>query len=261
MREHFRTAAILTITLAAASCSTTDAPAGPASIVNVSAPRATNVSITGLSNFFQRGQTAQLTAVVALSNGFTENRTGGAQWQSANAGVASVNSSGVVSAGDEGEATIRATSDGVTGEYVVRVRYGSRTADPAPGQQLPLPNIQGALQQFAGERPDLLAQSCPDGIKYGPPNAWLNHMVDRLRTLDTRWGYNAKPTRTAADNNGRPVVAAGDEIAYNYSADPDEGTTKVYLIDILESHCGTPRLTYRHFTGEEPGRWTGAGRF
>jgi hypothetical protein len=57
------------------------------------------------------------------------------------------------------------------------------------------------------------------------------------------------------------VIAAGDEIAYNFSADPDEGTTNAYLIDILESHCGTPRLPYRHFTGEEPGRWTSLGRF
>jgi hypothetical protein len=67
--------------------------------------------------------------------------------------------------------------------------------------------------------------------------------------------------KTAADNGGVPVVAAGDEIAYNYSANRDEGSTDVYLIDILQSHCGSPALTYRNFTGEEPGRWTGAGRF
>ena len=29
----------------------------------------------------------------------------------------------------------------------------------------------------------------------------------------------------------------------------------------LGSHCGTPSLTWRVFTGEEPGFWTGAGRF
>ena len=84
----------------------------------------------------------------------------------------------------------------------------------------------------------------------------------RLRQLDTRWGYNAKPTRTPADNGGRPVVAAGDEVLYNYGSNPDQGNTnEVYAVDILEQHCGTPRLTWRVFTGEEPVRWTGAGRF
>jgi hypothetical protein len=35
----------------------------------------------------------------------------------------------------------------------------------------------------------------------------------------------------------------------------------VYLIDILVAHCGTnPFVTFRHFTGEEAGFWTGAGR-
>jgi len=35
----------------------------------------------------------------------------------------------------------------------------------------------------------------------------------------------------------------------------------VYLVDMLLSHCGSPQLTWRVFTGEEPGFWSGAGRF
>ncbi len=36
----------------------------------------------------------------------------------------------------------------------------------------------------------------------------------------------------------------------------------VYLIDILANHCGNPpSLTWSVFTGEEPGIWTGVGRF
>jgi hypothetical protein len=93
-------------------------------------------------------------------------------------------------------------------------------------------------------------------------NPWLDFMVDELRKIDTRFGYNAKPNRTAADNEGVPVVAAGDEITYHYGPGRDEGATDVYSIDILLGHCGpTPSLTYRDFTGEEPVRWTGAGRF
>lgn len=262
MSKLFTYATLLLLAAGAAGCSTTDAPAGPASIISIAPARTVGVTVTGQStSLLRRGQTAQLSANATLSNGFSENRTSVAQWQSTNSGVAAVNSSGLITAGDEGESTIRATVDGVTGSITVTVRYANRTPDPAPGQRIPLPNnIQALVGQFNAERPGLINDSCPGGVKYRN-NPWLDYIVDRLRTVDTRYGYNAKPTRSAADNGGLPVIAAGDEIAYNFSSDPDEGTTNVYLIDILESHCGSPRVTYRNFTGEEPGRWTGAGRF
>ena len=91
---------------------------------------------------------------------------------------------------------------------------------------------------------------------------WQDYIVDGLRKIDSRWGYNAKPTRTAGDNGGVPVVAAGDEIMYHWGAGRDQGSTEVYSIDILAGHCGsTPSLTWRDFTGEEAVIWTGAGRF
>jgi hypothetical protein len=115
-----------------------------------------------------------------------------------------------------------------------------RTPDPAPGARLPLPDVQAFIAQASAERPDL---------------------IDRLRTLDTRWGYNGKPSRTAADNDGFPVIAAGDEIAYHFGPGSDQGSPDVHLIDVLANHCGpTPALTWRVFTGEEPGFWTGVGR-
>lgn len=139
---------------------------------------------------------------------------------------------------------------------------GSRTPNPPAGQRLPLPDMQAQIAQWTAERPDLFpAQQCPRGIKY-VNSPWQDYIIGRLRQIDTRWGYNAKPTRTAADNGGFPVVAAGDEILYNYGSNADEGnTSEVYAVDMLEQHCGTPRLTWRVFTGEEPVRWTGAGRF
>ena len=139
---------------------------------------------------------------------------------------------------------------------------GNRTPNPPAGQRLPLPDVRGLIAQWTSERPDLFpSQQCPLGVKY-VNNPWQDYIMDRLRQLDTRWGYNAKPTRTPADNGGRPVVAAGDEVLYNYGSNPDQGNTnEVYAVDILEQHCGTPRLTWRVFTGEEPVRWTGAGRF
>jgi hypothetical protein len=136
---------------------------------------------------------------------------------------------------------------------------GNRPADPPPGSKLPLPDAHPAIAR-AGARLGTL-NSCPNGRKY-ENNPWQDAMVDDLRTSDLRWAYNGKPTRTAADNSGFPVIAAGDEIAYHYGAGPDQGSHQVYLIDTLGGHCGpTPAITYREFTGEEDGFWTGAGRF
>jgi hypothetical protein len=134
---------------------------------------------------------------------------------------------------------------------------GPRVPDPAPGVRLPLPDMQGVLARFGNA-----ADSCPRGLKY-VNNPWQDRVIDAFRQVDTRWGYNGKPTKNAAiDNNGIPVVAAGDEAAYHYGAGPDQGSPDVHLVDMLIGHCGaTPTLTWRVFTGEEPGFWSGAGRF
>ena len=47
-----------------------------------------------------------------------------------------------------------------------------------------------------------------------------------------------------------------------YGAGPDQGSPDVHLVDMLGGHCGaSPTITWRVFTGEEPGFWTGVGRF
>jgi hypothetical protein len=133
---------------------------------------------------------------------------------------------------------------------------GPRPADPPPGQILPLPDMQGVLARFSDA-----SDSCPRGLKY-VNNPWQDRVIDAFRQIDSRWGYNAKPTRGASDNDGVPVTAAGDEAAYHYGAGPDQGSFDVHLVDILIGHCGSsPSLSWRVFTGEEPGIWTGAGRF
>ena len=133
---------------------------------------------------------------------------------------------------------------------------GPRPADPPPGSRLPLPDMRGTLARFSDAR-----DSCPRGLKY-VNNPWQDRVIDAFRQIDSRWGYNGKPNKSAADNNGVPVIAAGDEAAYHWGGGPDQGSFDVHLVDMLVGHCGdAPSLTWRVFTGEEPGFWTGAGRF
>ena len=222
-------AALLVLASFSVSCSTTDAPAGPSSPVNVSPPRATGIAISGITNLFQRGQTAQLTATVTLSNGFSENRSSGAQWQSTSSSVVAVNSSGVITAGDEGDATIRATFEGVSTETAVRVRYANRTPDPPPGQRLPVPNESGFIASIINSRPDLLARSCQDE---GGTWELMDLIVDRLRAeKDTRWGYNGR--------RGDTSFPARDEVAYHWGSGPDELSRETYAFDVIVGHCGS----------------------
>lgn len=86
-------------------------------------------------------------------------------------------------------------------------------------------------------------------------NAYIDYMVSRLRLLDQRFGYNAKPTRSNA-------IVAGDEIAYHWGSDAPEGSPNVYLIDTLGGHCtfGNEATVFRPFF-DEYGKWTAAGAF
>jgi hypothetical protein len=136
-----------------------------------------------------------------------------------------------------------------------------RVPDPDPGTVLGMPDVAALIARIHNENPALINQSCPTGRKY-ENNPWQDRIIDRLRQYDTHFGYNAKPNRSAVDNNGFPVIAAGDEITFFAGSGVAQGSPAVYAIDILFGHCGpTPELTYRDFTGQEDAIWTGAGRF
>ena len=122
-----------------------------------------------------------------------------------------------------------------------------RTPNPPPGQRLPLPNHFAIVEQVALDVPAALAASC---------QSWqfLDLVVARLREIDTRWGYNGK--------RGNIDDPSHDVVAYNYSSDPDQGTTQVYIIDVIGGHCGgNPQPAWIDQTAATAaagtiGRWT-----
>jgi hypothetical protein len=87
----------------------------------------------------------------------------------------------------------------------------------------------------------------------------MDRVVGRLRQHDTRWGYNWK--------RGRVGDPSYDVVDYHYSAGPDEGSTDVYIIDVIGGHCGpSPSPSWLDQTDATYqagtiGRWTGRGRF
>lgn len=151
----------------------------------------------------------------------------------------------------------------------------ARTPDPGAGKRLPQPYVEGFVRAVAAQAQAagyMVPQvACPQRsgnfqdvleARKTQPNPYINYIVDALRTLDQRFGYNAKPTRAWI-----PSIVAGDEIAYHYGSDPSEGSPNAFAVDTLGGHCtgvsgdqDRHSIDYRPFYNEFV-RWTGAGRF
>jgi hypothetical protein len=87
----------------------------------------------------------------------------------------------------------------------------------------------------------------------------MDLLVDTLRTYDTRWGFNGK-----RGNAGDP---SHDVVDYHYGNGSSEGSTEVYIIDVIGGHCGSnPSPAWGDVTaataaGGGIGRWISRGRF
>jgi len=116
--------------------------------------------------------------------------------------------------------------------------------------------MASVVEQVAAQYPGALRNSCQS---HGGSWEFMDRLVDRLRQFDTRWGYNGK-----RGNAGDP---SHDVVAYNFGPGRDEGTTNVYIIDVIVGHCGShPAPAWIDQTGETArqgsiGRWTSRGRF
>lgn len=131
---------------------------------------------------------------------------------------------------------------------------GGRTPDPPAGTVLPLPTYgQTVVNEVAASNPQLVAQSCIP--TFGLPGwGFLDAVVDRLRRQDTRWGYVC--SRGDCNNPSQ------DSISYHATAGPETtGTTGIYIIDIIESYCLTPRAGFLNMGFDPLGLWTSRGRF
>jgi hypothetical protein len=132
------------------------------------------------------------------------------------------------------------------------VNAGFRAPDPAPGTRLPLPIEVGLVLDESRRNASDWANSCQE--RQGERGwVWLDKLIDRLRTKDLRWGYNGK--------RGNLHDLSLDIIAYHYGAGESFGSTQVYVIDVLLSHCGAnPAATWIDQTGATAaantiGRW------
>ena len=98
--------------IAVASCSG-DSTSPSSTPPPAPSPSVTSVAVAGSAPLM--GASAQFTATATMSNGSNQSVTNQASWQSSNAGVASVSSTGLVTANSSGDADIRAIYQNVAG--------------------------------------------------------------------------------------------------------------------------------------------------
>jgi hypothetical protein len=114
--------AILGIFLAVAalgcshSSSSEDALVAP-----VTGPTPMTLRVSGDTELSRKGETVQLSAFVAFSDGATVDKTASAGWISQKPGVATVSSTGMLTAVEDGSSVITATFQGVAGSMTVVV--------------------------------------------------------------------------------------------------------------------------------------------
>jgi hypothetical protein len=108
-----------------AACSGSPSSSSPSpSPSNPVAPAITVSSVTVNGSAPALGETSQFTATAALSDGTTQDVTGQATWQSSDASVAVVSSTGAVRSVAAGEADLTATYSGVTGSQHLEIVAG-----------------------------------------------------------------------------------------------------------------------------------------
>ena len=105
---------------------------------------------------------------------------------------------------------------------------GFRTPDPPGGQRLPLPNHAFIVVQVASANPGDLRNSCQSS---GGTWTFMDKTIDAMAAVDLRWGYNGK-----RGNSNDPSHDIAD---YHYGAGPSEGSTQVYIMDLINGHCGS----------------------
>jgi hypothetical protein len=109
---------VVFLTVALSACGS-KSPSAP-STNTPPTPTVTGLSIGGGGDVLRTRQTQSLTATTALSNGTTQ-AASSPTWESNNALVASVSSSGVVTANNQGRATISVTAQGQTASLPITV--------------------------------------------------------------------------------------------------------------------------------------------
>jgi Bacterial Ig-like domain (group 2) len=184
---------------------------------------AVQVRATGdASGSLEAGQTQQLVATATQSTGSTSDVTQQATWQSSAPGVATVSSTGLVSAVAEGQAEISATFQSVRGTigFGVRPVRCALSISPATVTFGPFGGA-GSVQVLVS------APSCRWNARSDAP--WLPLTFEPAAAGSGTFGYTAPANSTTAPRTARILVttSTGESAAHAITVDRTTGCSYV----------------------------------
>jgi len=220
--------AIVTVVLCAA-CGSSSPPSGP-----TNTPTVTSVSVTGVAAAPTVGDTAQLSATAAFSDGSSQSVTSQATWETSNAAVATVSTAGLATFLAAGDAELKATFRGTSG--TARVAVTPRTA--------PRFRITGTINEKGTTKPlDAVTVAIVDGPDAGRSTATDSAGVYTFTSVTTG-SFNLRATRNGYEPLTIPVALTSDtrlDFALNLMVDvsPFLGTYNAALT-IAQQSCEFP---------------------
>ncbi|HWZ74941.1 MAG TPA: Ig-like domain-containing protein [Candidatus Sulfotelmatobacter sp.] len=132
-------------------------------------PTLTSIQVSPASPTFSMGTSRQFTATGVFNDGSTQDLTNSATWSSGNPSVATVSTSGFVTATSHGTSSISAASGSISGSTALLVE-GSLTALQITPANASLP--QGAIQQFTatGSFSDSTSENLTSSVRWSSSN-------------------------------------------------------------------------------------------
>ena len=196
MMSRFIPAAVLIVLLCAACTHpSSTSPPGP-----TPTPTVTGVSVAGVPAPATAGDTAQLTATAAFSDGSSQPVTSQAAWETSNAAVATVSPAGLATFLATGDAELKATFRGASG--TTRVTVSTRTA--------PRFQLTGTINEKGTTRPVTNATvAVVDGPDAGRTTVTDGSGVYTLTSV-TSGSFNLRATRNGYETQTIPVTLAAD---------------------------------------------------
>jgi glucose/arabinose dehydrogenase len=193
----------------------------------------TAVTVTGPMTTIESGQTVQLTATARDAGGtVVEGRT--FEWTTANAAVASVSPTGLVTGLGAGQVEIRATTEGVTGSVVITVT-AAPPVTPPPGP------VTVGLQQVATGLDFPLYQTSPPG----DDRLFIVQKGGAIRLLK---GGTLLET-PFLDLTGAVSSAAGEQGLLGLAFPPDYGSSGRFIVHYTDL-AGDTRVSLFRVSGD-----------
>jgi hypothetical protein len=217
------------IVLLCAACGSSSPPSGPSN-----PPTVTAVSVSGVAASPTVGDTAQLSATAAFSDGSSQSVTSQATWETNNASVATVSAAGLATFLAAGNAELKATYRGMSGTARVAV-----TPKTAPRFQ-----ITGTINEKGTTKPvNAVNVAIIDGPDAGRSTVTDNAGVYTVTNVTTG-SFNLRATRNGYESLTIPVALNSDmrldfALALMLDVSPFLGTYNAALT-IAQQSCEFP---------------------